>query len=123
MESKNNDNPLNDEGKMTMEQQNEFIETMKLQLSEFEKIDEFYKNNINITRKKFKKIFPEMMQKYPKLCEGILSGIIKPKQLILNKRTWLDIYMQTDGTHREKKFQADKNIGTKLAKQYLRTPK
>ena len=54
-----------------------------------------------------------------KLYPKIINQDIDLNKLIRYKETWLDIYQRTSGTHNEKKFAADKNIGMKLAQTYL----
>ena len=54
-----------------------------------------------------------------KLYPRIINKDINLKKLITYKETWLDIYQRSNGTHSEKKFAADKNIGMKLAQTYL----
>ena len=60
-----------------------------------------------------------LMEKCPRLYSSIVNGTVDLNHLIKLKKRYINIYTEKAGSHKEKKFYADKNIGQELAMLYF----
>ncbi len=58
------------------------------------------------------------IERCPRLYSSISSGMVDIDKLIELKKRFLYEYTNKNGSHKEKKFHADKNIGQEIARLY-----
>lgn len=58
------------------------------------------------------------IERCPRLYSSISSGMVDIDKLIELKKRFLYEYTNKSGSHKEKKFHADKNIGQEIARLY-----
>lgn len=94
-----------------------FLESLSTQIDEMCAVRDFLDTGGNKTD--IETQFPKFVETYPKLYSGIINDSINLKQLIDYKIEWKELYIETEGTHDDKKYEADKRIGMHLAKIFL----
>ena len=77
------------------------------------------KDRINLQESELNEKYSEFKQKYPKIWEGIFAGVFSIEKFDKLVKAYTSTYTSTNGEHKQKKFESDKNVGELLAQEYL----